>query len=92
MIGLDSTVTATPGQVSADLSGEAVILSLEKGEYFGLNEVGSKVWALIHQPRRVGDVCDAIMSEYDVGRQDCERDVVELLTRMCDEGLVQVSP
>ena len=46
ILGSSVIVTATD-QVSADLAGEAVILNLESGVYYSLDEVGAYIWSLI---------------------------------------------
>jgi hypothetical protein len=47
---------------------------------------------LIQTPTRVADVCAAIVSEYEVDPARCEQDVLELLRRMLDAGLVEEVP
>ena len=42
-----STVVAVQGQVSSDLGGEVAILDLNAGMYYGLDEVGVRVWDLV---------------------------------------------
>ena len=53
-------VVAAKDQMSSELAGEAVILDMESGTYFGLNEVGARVWSLIQEPRAVRDIQDAL--------------------------------
>jgi Coenzyme PQQ synthesis protein D (PqqD) len=86
-----STVVAAGEHASANVEDEAVILDLQAGVYYGLNPVGVRVWELVQEPRTVAEVCDAIVSEYDVERDRCERDVVEVLRMMAESGLVRVS-
>lgn len=88
VIDANTRVVAAPRQVSADLRGEAAILDLRTGVYFGLNEVGARVWALVQQPKRVADVCDALCAEFEVEPARCHRDVVALLEEMARHGLV----
>jgi len=90
-ISANSTVVATEEQVSADLAGEAVILSLQSGMYYGLDQIGATIWTLIQEPRTVTEIRDAILDEYDVEPDRCERDAVELLEQLADAGLVKVS-
>jgi len=90
-ISANSTVVATDMQVSADLAGEAVILSLQSGMYYGLDQIGATIWTLIQEPRTVTEIRDAILDEYDVEPDRCERDAVELLEQLADAGLVKVS-
>lgn len=83
-------MVATKEQVSCDLAGEAVVLNLGSGEYFGLDPVGARVWNLIQEPRRVRELRDSLLEEYDVEPDVCGRDLLELLKEMAAEGLIEV--
>jgi hypothetical protein len=56
-----------------------------------LDAVGARVWSLIQKPRTVGELRDVLVSEYEVEPDLCERDLIELLQGLADEGLVEVS-
>lgn len=86
----DSTIAAAEDQVSCDLEGESAILSLSNGVYYGLDPLGARIWELIQEPRTVNEVRDVILSEYEVERDRCERDLLELLRQLNDQGLIQV--
>lgn len=85
-----SIISATGDQVSTELDGEAVILHLKSGIYYGLNSAGARVWNLIQEPITVSDIRDAILKEYEVEPDLCERDVLALLDELAAHGLVQV--
>jgi len=85
-----STVVAASDHVSSDLADEEIILDLEGGTYYGLNEVGAQVWALVSTPRPVAEICTELERRYDVEREVLERDVVDLLSEMQEHGLVRV--
>jgi hypothetical protein len=89
-IDLNSIVGVSKDQISSELAGEAVIMSLRNGMYYGLDEIGAEIWKLIQQPRPVAEVCDAIMQVYDVTPDVCERDVKALLSQLIAEGLIEV--
>ncbi len=89
-IALRSTVVVSPHQVSTSLGHEAVILGADAGEYFGLNEVGARVWELVQQPVQVSQICAALCAEYEVQPAECERDVLELLGELRAKGLLDV--
>jgi hypothetical protein len=89
-ISESSTVVVTKDQVSCDLSGEAAILNLKSGVYFGLNTVGASIWKLIKEPRNVKEIQDAIAEEYEVEPDQCERDVLELLQELSTHGLIEI--
>ena len=73
MVTLETLVQASPDQVSCDLEGEAAILNLKTGVYYGLDPVGAVVWKLIEQPRTVASVRDAMLETYEVDAARCER-------------------
>lgn len=83
-------VVAATEQVACEVDGEAVILDLESETYFGLNPVGTRIWDLIQEPALVGDLCEALLKEYDVEPERCRREVTSLLNEMVDEGIVRV--
>jgi hypothetical protein len=85
-----STVVVAKDQVSSDLGGEVAILDLKAGMYYGLDDVGARVWDLIQEPRNVSDIRDTILEEYNVRPERCERDLLALLQRLADEGLIEV--
>ena len=87
---LSSVVTAAKDQVSTDLGGEVVILSLESGQYYGLNDVGSRIWELTQEPRSVAAIRDTILGEYEIDAEPCERDLLALLNDLSNAGLIQV--
>jgi hypothetical protein len=86
----DSLIKVAKEQVACDLAGEAVILSLKSGQYFGLNEVGTRIWNLIQEPKTVGAVLDAVLKEYDVALGELERDLFALLEQMVINDLIEV--
>ena len=90
MLSKESIVVVSGDQVSSDLAGEVVMLSLKDGAYYGLDEVGARIWNLIQQPRSVNAVRDAILEEYDVAPECCERDLLALLGDLESAGLIEV--
>jgi Coenzyme PQQ synthesis protein D (PqqD) len=85
-----SVVVAAKDQVSCDLAGEAAILNITNGVYYGLDPVGARIWSLMQQPRSVGEIQTVITGEYDVEPERCARDLVSLLEKLLAEGLIEV--
>lgn len=86
-----STIVAVKEQISSDLAGEAVILNMKSGIYFGLNEVGARIWALIQQPKSVRELRETLLAEYEVAPEVCDRDLVQLLQDLKTADLIEVS-
>jgi len=77
--------------VSRELEGEAVILNLETGVYFGLNGVGTRIWALIQEYGSLRKVLEVMEQEYEVVPKTLEDDLIELIEQMQARGLVVLS-
>jgi hypothetical protein len=89
-ISKTSTVVAVKDQVSCDLAGEAVILNLKSGIYYGLNPVGARVWGMIQEPKIVSAVLDTLLEEYDVEPDRCEVDLFLLLNDLAGRDLLEI--
>lgn len=87
----ETVVQVSADQVSCDLAGEAAILNLESGTYYGLDPIGARIWNLIQEPRTVASIRDAIVAEYNVTPEQCERDLFDLLEKLEAEGLIRFS-
>jgi hypothetical protein len=85
-----SIIVASQDQVSCDLAGDAAILDIKSGMYYGLNAVGARVWNLIQEPKPVYEVRDALLKEYEVEPECCERDLLVLLQELAAKGLIEV--
>lgn len=74
--------------LSQEVSGETVLLDLEGESYFGLNEVGTRVWQLLHSEPSVAEMLSTLSDEYDVSMAQLESDVGDLLLKLADAGWV----
>jgi Coenzyme PQQ synthesis protein D (PqqD) len=70
------------------VEGSSVLLDIDSGEYFALNEVGGRVWELCDGSRSVASIAASLGSEYDVDGATALRDAGELLVRLAGAGLV----
>jgi hypothetical protein len=90
-ISLATVLAAARDQVSTELEGEAVILSLADGVYYGLDGVGALVWERLREPTSVAALRDAVTAEFDVHAETAERDLLALLRELAGRGLVEVA-
>jgi hypothetical protein len=80
-----------PEQVSCDLSGEAVVLNMKSGMYYGMGDVGALIWGSLDQPRTFADLRELILQEYEVAAEACEQDLIAFLTELESAGLVEIT-
>lgn len=85
-----TAVRQRPGILCREIDGEAVLLDTEAGIYFGLNEVGTRAWALIGPGARLGAVCDGLLADYDVGEARGWQDLIQLVGDLARHGLVEI--
>lgn len=90
MLNLSDCVVVSNNQIFSDLAGESVILDVRSGVYYGLNEVGARIWNLIQQPKTIAEVADAIAQEYEVEKSQCEQEIMALLTELSASKLIEV--
>ncbi len=89
-VGLDSVVVQEDEPVAAEVDGEVVMLSERAGAYFGLDGVGSDIWRLLAQPRRVSDLCQSLSQRYDADAETLIRDVTSFLEELLARKLVRL--
>lgn len=89
-VSIHDTIMIGKDVVFRELGGEAVILNLETGIYFGLNEVGTRVWQLAGEDGSLAKICSILADEYDVAAPVLERDVLQLVGELCAKGLMRV--
>ena len=87
-MNLNQTITLSPDVISQEVSGETVLLDLESENYFGLDEVGTRIWQLIKEKGDVQDIYDTLLAEYEVEEERLLQDLTELLDEISQLGLV----
>jgi hypothetical protein len=77
--------------VAAELEGEAVLLNVETGIYYGLDEVGTRIWKCLEEGLTREDMVLRLLDEYDVEASALRRDVSEFLATLESNGLISAS-
>jgi hypothetical protein len=90
-LSLDVTVQIPADVVFRELDGEAVILNLETGRYFGLDAVGTRIWQLLDSHRTLRRTLEALEAEFDAPSARLASDLTEFVGTLRSRGLVSVS-
>lgn len=90
-ISLDTVVARKAGQITADMDGEIVMMSLDTSRYYNLGKTGSVIWSQIESPSPVGEIVLNLLKEYDVPRQQCEAEVIAFLEELQNEKLIEIA-
>ncbi len=90
---INRKIRIIPDVLSREVSGETVLLNLENECYFGLNEVGTRIWQLLQEGGE-GDtqaIYNVLLGEYDVDGNTLARDMEQILDEMLAAGLIQIT-
>lgn len=86
---LTDTFAASDDVVCREVGGEMMLLNLASGIYFGLNEVGGRVWQFLDErPCSLGEICDLLMADFEVEREVVESDIRELFAKLVEHELL----
>ena len=72
------------------MAGEAVVLNMKSGTYYGMDQVGALVWSLVDEPRTLEYIREAILQQFEVERESCERDLIAFLYEMESAELISI--
>jgi hypothetical protein len=74
------------------LDREAVLLNLETERYFGLDETGTRMWQAVTMAPRIDAAYEELLAEFEVEPEELRSNFAELLSRLMDNGLLEVLP
>lgn len=89
-LSLSSRVRISEHTLFHELSGETVLLELSRGVYFGLDEVGTRIWQLLGEGRSLQDTVAALVDEYDVTEHQSAEDVLALVRELEERRLIEL--
>lgn len=80
------------GVLFNDVAGEAVLLNLDTGQYYALNQAGARLWHLLLEHRRLEPVLERMLAEYEVAPEQLRDDVDALLEELLERRLLVRTP
>jgi hypothetical protein len=75
-----------------ELSGEAVLLNLDTQIYFGLDEIGFRMWTLLTSSESVGAAFEQLLSEYEVEPAELRKSLESFILQLEEQGLLRLAP
>ena len=85
---VNTRISISDNVVSADLDGEAVLLNIETGVYFGLDQLGTEIWKGIEDGEGEDDIFARLLKEYDVEPGQLRSDLSDFLRQLAQRGLI----
>lgn len=88
MINSDTLVRRLGGLVEARVDSEILALHVEQGNCYAFNVTAAHIWSSLEEPRRIGEIRDDLITDFEVDAETCERQVVEIIDQLVKQGLV----
>ncbi len=77
-----------PEQITTEVAGEVLALSIRQGIYLGMDPVASRIWKCLATAQTIEAVCAQVSRQYQGDPEVIARDVVELLGELRDFGML----
>ena len=90
MANIKSKVILSDQVMFRDLGGEMVLLNIETGKYYGLDEVGARMWALLEEQGSLEVAYQTMLDEYDVSEEQLQVDLINLVDKLISHQLLEV--
>lgn len=90
-ITMGDTVVGNLGDlVATELDDETIMMSIERGKFYGLDPVAGRVWAMVQETQKVSALVEGLLEEFDSERAVIERDLLAFLNALAREGMLEV--
>jgi hypothetical protein len=89
-LNLNSVVQRGSNVIAAEAGEDIVMVSIDKGRYYGVSEVAREIWQAIERPRKVADLIADLVDNYNVDWKLCEKETLSFLEELLAERLLQV--
>lgn len=90
-LNLNARVKPSPDALIQPTGGEAIVLDIASERYFGLNQVGARLWTLLQSDPDLAAAHAQLLREFDVAPERLEHDLLAIVTELADAGLVTVA-
>ena len=91
-IALQTIFVRRANLVETEIDGEVVMLSLERGNCYGLDNSAARIWKLLETPKSVAAILETLTREYAVEVEDCRAEVLAFLDQLRQENLIEIVP
>lgn len=90
-ISLTTVVERNEAVAFAEIDDVVVMLDVDEGRYYELDEFGARIWAAIESGASVAAICDTLQAEYEVATEVCHRDVLNFVAEAERLGVIRIS-
>ena len=87
----DTVISRSESLLSNNLGDDVVMMDIEQGAYYGLEEVAARIWELTEKPVSFASICETLTAEYDVPKQKCEQEVTAFIDDLTNHKIICIT-
>lgn len=87
---LSNKVSISNDVLFQEIGGECVLLNMASEQYFGLDDVGTRIWQLLIEHGDISKVLTQLKADYNADEKVLENDLSKLIEDLILEGLVRI--
>ena len=92
MISLQQKVKISSEVLVQEVDEETVLLDMKSESYFGLDEVGTRIWQLLQETGDLQTIFNTMLEEYDVDEKQLKNDLLDHVAQLGEAGLISLAP
>lgn len=85
-------IQRNPALLATNLDGEIVLMSLDRGQYYGLKKTSCRIWELLETPTTLAQLCAQLAQEYQAAPGQIEADVSQFMSQLLERQLIRLQP
>ncbi len=89
-IAESSVIKRNTSLLTTAMDNELVMMSMDKGEYYGLNSIATTIWLFLEQPLSLTELINRLVEEYEVDRETCMKDVIPFLEELSQRNVIEI--
>jgi Coenzyme PQQ synthesis protein D (PqqD). len=88
MLNSKSIIERKQNIMASDMDGDIVMMNIETGKYYNLGKIGGLIWNMTEYATSISDLVDKLTNEFDVTKEQCEKDILPFLEKMLEQKLI----
>ena len=76
--------------IASKIDNETVMMDIDFENYYGLEEVGTRVWELLETQTSFDQLCEKLVCEFDVSIEQCETDVIPFILDLIEQKMINI--
>ena len=87
---MTDSVRISKDVIIQELEGDAILLNIQDGMFFGLNPVAHRMWELLTELGEAEKVLTQLRQEYEASEEQLRQDLIDFIEKLRLKGLVEI--